>query len=402
MAIVGNLSQFGDLSQFRASVVDDISTYLEEISGLANALDQEAFASILAELVRAQQARRTIFLLGNGISSATADHLANDVSKSGGGRLSATLGFGMRVVSLTGGMPFLTALANDISLNAMFREALRAHAAPGDLLLIFTARAPHENLVEAAHFGRQRGLRVAAVTGADPGDLAYLAHALYTVPAESVDLVEDMHMFLCHCWTASLRQEVAQPVVFLDRDGVVNANRSDYVKSWDEFLLFPDVAAAIRRLNEAGYAVVVVTNQSAIGRGIISEATVEQMHAQMCHLLAGQGAWISKVYYCPHHPNADCLCRKPRGGLIQQALAELPVDATRAFMVGDHASDVAAGRSCGLTTVLVTSGRGTVAECGLDMPDHVAPDLTAAVDWILRCEPVREVVYAAAGQAVAD
>jgi D-sedoheptulose 7-phosphate isomerase len=373
----------GDLSQFKASAAD-ITAYLEEISSLAIALDQQAFEGILMELVRAQQARRTIFLLGNGVSSATVDHLANDLSKSGGGRLVAALGFGMRALSLTGGMPFLTALANDISLDAMFCEALRAYAVPDDLMLIFTARPPHKNLIEAAQLGRQRGLRIAAVTGAQPEALAHLAHALYPVPSQDPDLVEDIHLFLCHCWTATLRQQLVQPVVFLDRDGVINVNRPDYVKSWDEFQLFPDVAPAIRRLNEAGYAVVVVTNQSAIGRGIVSAATVDQLNARMCSLLAAQGAWISRVYYCPHRPDDHCLCRKPHAGLIQQALAELPIDARKAFMVGDHVSDIAAGRSCGLTTVLVTTGRGAVEECGANMPDYVAPSLTAAVDWILQ------------------
>jgi len=398
MAIVGGLSQFGDLSHFETDVTDDITTYLNEIARLAISLDQRAFDDVLEELMRAQRSRRTIFLIGNGVSSATTDHLANDLSKSGGGRLAATLGFGLRAISLTGGMPFLTALANDIHLDAMFREALRAHAAPGDLLIIFTAQSPHPNLVEAARFALQRGLRVAAVTGRDSGPLAYLAHAIYAVPSADADLVEDIHMFLCHSWTASLRQRLTQPVVFLDRDGVVNVNRPDYVKNWDEFTLLPHVAEDIRRLNEAGYAVVIITNQSAIGRGIISEATVEQLHAQMCHLLASQGAWISKVYYCPHRPDEQCLCRKPRGGLIQQALAELPLDAERAIMVGDHASDVAAGRACGLTTILVTSGRGTLEECGATMPDYVAPNLAAAVDWILQGEHVR--ALACAEQAV--
>jgi len=372
-------------------MADLITAYLEEVSGVASAVNHAAFYDVAAELIQAAKRRRTIIIFGNGASSTTADHFANDLSKSGGGRLATALGFGLRVISLPGSMPFLTALANDISLEAMFREAIRTQASSGDLLVVFAASAPHESVVEAVRMGREKGLRVVAVTGADYGPLADLAHVVCPVPSTVADYVEDVHLFLCHCWTATLRQKLTQPVVLLDRDGVVNLNRPDHVKNWGEFVFVPDAAASIRRLNEAGYAVVVITNQSAVGRGLMSQAELEKIHRQMCQELADQGAWVSRVYYCPHRPDEGCPCRKPGTGLIERAFTELPLDLQDAFLVGDHVSDIIAGNTFGIRTILVTNGRGKAYECDSTQPSYVAADLMSAVEWILkggepRCE----------------
>lgn len=365
-------------------MTNSVASYLADMCGLTAALDWGTFEQVADELTRAAQQRRTVMLLGNGNSSAIADHFANDLAKSGGSRLTAGLGFGIRAVSLTGSVSFLTALANDISLDAMYREAIRTQASPGDLIIILTSGVPHNNVLEAARLGRQKGLRVVAVTGDEPGPLRETAHVVYSVPSAESDCVDDVHLFLCHCWTAALRNTLRQPVVMLDRDGVINVNRPDYVKNWSEFSFVPDAASAIRRLNEAGYAVVVVSNQSAVARGFIDGAELEHIHRNMCESLAEQGAWISKVYVCPHGPDEGCSCRKPKTGLIDKAFNELPLDPENAFLVGDHASDIAAGRARGLKTVFVANGRGQVAECGAGKPDFVSPNLSEAVEWILR------------------
>ncbi|HHK60609.1 MAG TPA: D-glycero-beta-D-manno-heptose 1,7-bisphosphate 7-phosphatase [Desulfobacterales bacterium] len=182
--------------------------------------------------------------------------------------------------------------------------------------------------------------------------------------------------------------------VFLDRDGTIN-EQMGYINHLSRFVLLPGVVAAIRRLNQAGVPVVVVTNQSGLARGYFPPALLDQVHAEMRQRLAEGGARVDGVYVCPHHPEAReeryrraCGCRKPRPGLLERAARELGLDLARSYMVGDRYSDVATGAAAGCRTVLVLTGygRGDYEYIGPRhpcRPDFVAEDLGAAVEWIL-------------------
>lgn len=175
--------------------------------------------------------------------------------------------------------------------------------------------------------------------------------------------------------------------VFLDRDGVINENRDDYVKSWEEFVFLPGVFPPLRRLAASGLSVVIVSNQSAVGRGLLSVADLEALHRRMVLEIERRGGRVDAVFYCPHHPAEECECRKPHPGLLLQAAACLDLDLSRSFLVGDARSDVEAALSVGCRPVLVLSGRGreqlTHIPSHLLARCHVADDLNAAVDWIL-------------------
>ena len=152
--------------------------------------------------------------------------------------------------------------------------------------------------------------------------------------------------------------------VFLDRDGTIN-EQMGYINHLSRFVLLPGVVAAIRRLNQAGVPVVVVTNQSGLARGYFPPALLDQVHAEMRQRLAEGGARVDGVYVCPHHPEAReeryrraCGCRKPRPGLLERAARELGLDLARSYMVGDRYSDVATGAAAGCRTVLVLTGYG--------------------------------------------
>lgn len=178
--------------------------------------------------------------------------------------------------------------------------------------------------------------------------------------------------------------------IFLDRDGVINENRDDYVKSWAEFVFLPGVLRALRRLAESRFAVVVISNQSAVGRKQMDLGALEEIHRQMTQEIARAGGRIDGIFYCPHQPTEDCPCRKPRPGLLQQAAASLGLDLGHSFLVGDAQSDMEAALNAGCQPVLVLTGRGRaqfphippaiLARC------HVADDLDAAVSWILSHE----------------
>jgi D-glycero-D-manno-heptose 1,7-bisphosphate phosphatase len=181
-----------------------------------------------------------------------------------------------------------------------------------------------------------------------------------------------------------------KPAVFLDRDGVVIED-SHYLGSADCVRLLPGAAEAIAALNRAGWAVVVVTNQSGVARGLFTEADVNAVHTHLAQLLGGYGAEIDAFHFCPHHSEAevarfrvDCDCRKPRPGMLLRAAAELGIDLAASWMIGDRVSDLEAGAAVGCRTVLVRTGHGAVVNAaGLDREalhlELIATDLADAV-----------------------
>ena len=146
--------------------------------------------------------------------------------------------------------------------------------------------------------------------------------------------------------------------IFLDRDGVINENRSDYVKRWSEFRFFSGSREAIAKLTQAGHRIVVCTNQAGVARGTISVEAVEDIHHSMIESICDFGGKIEKVYYCPHNRDGDCCCRKPRPGMLLQARDELDIDMRDAVFIGDSISDIRAGLAAGIHAVLVLSGLG--------------------------------------------
>lgn len=155
-----------------------------------------------------------------------------------------------------------------------------------------------------------------------------------------------------------------RPAVFLDRDGTINVEK-DYLIDPTEFEFIPGVPAALKKLQDAGFLLVVVTNQSGVARGYFSEAQVARLHQHMTDLLAEVGVSLAGIYICPHHPTAgsgdylqDCDCRKGKPGMLQQAALELDIDLRQSFMVGDKEADILAGTAADCQTFLVRTGYG--------------------------------------------
>ncbi|MEE9614154.1 MAG: D-glycero-beta-D-manno-heptose 1,7-bisphosphate 7-phosphatase [Thermodesulfobacteriota bacterium] len=174
--------------------------------------------------------------------------------------------------------------------------------------------------------------------------------------------------------------------VFLDRDGTINED-SGYISDPDDLKLLPGAAGAIKRLNDAGVPVIVITNQSGVGRGYYTEDDVRAVNRRMTELLGLEGAEVDGIYYCPHRPEDDCGCRKPATGLLDAAARERGVELARSFMVGDKASDVGAAKAAGVKSVFVLTGHGRAERDRLEekgpAPDFVAEDIGEAVGWIM-------------------
>ena len=180
---------------------------------------------------------------------------------------------------------------------------------------------------------------------------------------------------------------MSQPAVFLDRDGTIN-EQMGYINHLSRFKLLPQAVPAIRRLNEAGVKVVVVTNQSGAARGYFPASLVDEVHAHLKQLLSAGGAHLDGIYTCLHGPADGCACRKPRPTLLQQAARDLDLDLSRSYLVGDRYSDIQTAANAGAQGILVLTGYGRgeyeyVRQTQPVQAIHVAPDLLAAVEWIL-------------------
>ena len=175
--------------------------------------------------------------------------------------------------------------------------------------------------------------------------------------------------------------------VFLDRDGVINQERADYVKNWDEFQLLPGVLPALRQLAALQIPIAVVTNQSAISRGQVTAAVVQENHRRLACLVAKEGGRIDAFFVCPHQPNDGCSCRKPKPGLLLQSACYFAVDLAHCVLVGDAYTDYLAALAAQCQVILVTSGRQ-----GMELPKMlqaidgipIVTDLSQAVAEIQR------------------
>ena len=180
--------------------------------------------------------------------------------------------------------------------------------------------------------------------------------------------------------------------VFLDRDGTIN-EEVDYLTSPDEIRIIPRSDVAIRDANNLGYKVVVITNQSGVGRGYLTEDRLDEIHNELIRRLDETGARVDRIYYCPHHPGEGqgkyataCDCRKPATGMMEQASRDLDIDLGASFVVGDRVTDIEMANRAGAGAVLVLTGygRNDLELCRRDgiVLDYVADDLYHAVKYI--------------------
>jgi D-glycero-D-manno-heptose 1,7-bisphosphate phosphatase len=182
--------------------------------------------------------------------------------------------------------------------------------------------------------------------------------------------------------------KIPQKVVFLDRDGVINRDSPDYIKSWAEFEFIPGSLEAIKRLTLKGFTIIIITNQSVINRKMVSREGLDYIHTMMITDIESKGGTIKDIFFCPHIPEDGCNCRKPNPGLIYKAQQKYRIDLATAVMVGDSAKDIECARNAGCGhTVLVKTGNGVKAEKILKekaiYPDYVAQDLLEAVSLIV-------------------
>jgi len=185
-------------------------------------------------------------------------------------------------------------------------------------------------------------------------------------------------------------------LVVIDRDGTINEDRDDYVKSADEWTPLPGALEAIARLNHAGWHVVIASNQAGIGRGLFDMAALNAMHVKMNQMLTRQGGRVDAIFFCPHAPDEQCECRKPLPGLFRQIAERYGLDMKEVLVVGDSQRDLQAGMAVGCEPHLVRTGKAAaldeaqLAQWLSGLPGAIVhADLTAFADFVLHRERVR-------------
>lgn len=357
---------------------EDLRDYIREAQKAIRGMPLDPVEEFVQVLRDAWKAGRSVFVFGNGGSSATASHFTNDLNKTaivnGHGRF--------RAIALTDNVPLITAWANDASYDDVFAEQMLNFIRRGDVVVGISTSGNSKNVIRAIQLARSAGALTVGLTGLTGGKLVKAADLCISVPTDDVLQIEGIHSVLLHAivyrFLQLIREEESttnlslttklngpRPAIFVDRDGVINENRQDYVKSWEEFVFLPNVLGALKALRTNPRAIVVVSNQSAIGRGITSRSTVERIHERMLDVIHAHGGRIDAVYYCPHDPADGCDCRKPRPGLLVQAAQHLDLDLQRSVVIGDAMSDIEAALAVGCTPILVLTGRGRETLPGL-------------------------------------
>lgn len=172
--------------------------------------------------------------------------------------------------------------------------------------------------------------------------------------------------------------------VFIDRDGVINKDLGEYVAKPEDFFFIDGAVEALKKLHNSEYKIIVLTNQGGIGKGIYTEKDLDKIHKRMYELLAEKGIKLDGLYFCPHHPDDGCDCRKPRLGLVRQAVKNHGINLEESFFVGDKTSDVKAGKDAGCKTFLVKTGYAGHDKLYYVEPDFVVSDLLEATNIILK------------------
>ncbi len=287
-----------------------------------------------------------IIFMGNGGSSADAQHIAAEFS----GRYAFDRP-PMAGVCLSNIAP-VTAIGNDYSYDLVFKRQVEAICRKGDIVVGLSTSGNSKNVILAMEAAAQKGAKTISFTG-DQGKMREIADLAVIIPTTETPRVQEGYLVSCHTMCGIVEREMfGDKVVMVDRDGTIAVD-VPYCSDPDKIILFPGVAGSIKKLNDAGYKVILVTNQSGIGRGLLTHEQLADVHGRLCSLIESEGGHIDRIYYCPHHPDEGCDCRKPGIGMGVKAMMENFINPCRSYMIGDYDRDVQFGEKLGMKAFLV-------------------------------------------------
>ncbi len=324
-------------------IMHELKTSAEAILSLDTEMI-ERIADVMTESVR--KGGRIIFM-GNGGSSADAQHIAAEFS---GKYLFDRPP--MAGISLSNIAP-VTAIGNDYTFDNVFLRQVDAYAREGDVVVGISTSGNSKNVILAFEKAKERGAITVSFTGPkgvmkDMADYALIVQSTETPHIQEGYFVAG-HMICC----LVERNMYGNKAVFIDRDDTI-AKDVPYCSKPEDLVLFDGVPAAIRKLNDAGYLVILITNQSGISRGYFNEETLSQIHEKMIADIEVEGGHLDDIFFCPHHPDDNCGCRKPDVGMGIAAVKKYHIDLKSSYMIGNSDADVKFGETLGCKTIKVS------------------------------------------------
>ena len=328
---------------------DTIAYELRKSAETISNIDPEQISAIADAMTEALRSGNQVIFMGNGGSSADAQHLAAELS----GRYLFDRP-AMAGVCLSNIAP-VTAVGNDYSYDIVFSRQVEAIARPGDVIVGLSTSGNSKNVILAMEKGKEIGCVTVSFTGMK-GRMREIADFALTVPSEDTPHIQEGYLAAGHMVCCLVeRMMYGRRAVFVDRDDTI-AEDVPYCDSPDKFRLFDGVPEAIKRLNDAGYLVIVVTNQSGIARGKFSEEVLNSIHRKMVDEVTAKGGRIDDIFVCPHHPDDKCGCRKPETGMGIAAVRKHHIDVKRSYMIGNGDCDMEFGKRLGCRCIRVGDG----------------------------------------------
>jgi histidinol-phosphate phosphatase family protein len=327
-----------------------ISSELKRSSSVISRIDpakiREAANMILGSVRNGGQ----VIFMGNGGSSADAQHIAAEFS----GKYMFDRP-AMGGVSLSNIAP-VTAIGNDYSFDLVFQRQIEAICRKGDTVVCLSTSGNSRNVILAAEAAKRIGAGTISFTG-EGGVLKDMVDIGVVIPSRETPRIQEGYLVACHTICGIVEREMfGRKAVLVDRDDTI-AKDGPYCDSPGKFRLLPGVPKAISKLNEAGYIVIVVTNQSGVARGFFDETVLASVHEKMIKDIEAGGGRIEDVFYCPHHPDDGCTCRKPETDLGIAAIIKHNINPNASFMIGDHEKDMEFGKRLGMRTYQVSEKR---------------------------------------------
>ena len=323
-----------------------IAAEFRESASVIESIDAEAVVKIADVITNALKKGNKLIFMGNGGSSADAQHIAAEFT----GRylfdrppLSA--------ISLSAIAP-MSAIGNDYSFDLVFKRQVLAHARKGDIIIGISTSGNSRNVIEAMNAAKEIGAINVSWTG-PKGMMKDIADYALIINSQSTPHIQEGYFVAGHAICGLVERNIfGKKAVFIDRDDTV-AKDVPYCDDASKFVMFDCVAPSIKRLNDAGYMVIMVTNQSGLSRGKFDEKTLNAIHEKLMKTVEAAGGKIEEIFVCPHHPDEKCGCRKPEIGMGVAAISKYHINSKESFMIGNSDADVEFGKKIGCTSIKV-------------------------------------------------
>lgn len=290
-----------------------------------------------------------VIFMGNGGSSADAQHIAAELS----GRYMMERP-AMAGVCLSNIAP-ITAIGNDYGYDFVFKRQIEAICKKGDAVVGLSTSGNSKNVILAINAAKDIGATTISFTG-PRGKMKDITDVAVTIQTTETPRIQEGYLVACHAICGIIEREMHGPkAVFIDRDDTISKDVG-YCSDPADFNVFDYVPESIARLNKAGYLVIVITNQSGISRGFLNEEILSKIHDKMISQIVEGGGKINDIFYCPHLPDDKCECRKPEIGMGVEAIRKYCINTSASFMIGDSEKDIDFGKRMGCKTFQIVEG----------------------------------------------